>query len=289
MASDPLGPTGGESSPPGAFAPVPCVVVRRSVESSDTVTLALRPADGGDFPPFSAGQFNMLYRFGVGEVAVSLSGDPAAAGERVHTVRAAGKVSSAIVGVSVGDVLGVRGPFGAGWPIDETEGRDVVVVVGGLGIAPVRPALYELLRQRDRFGRLEVIYGARTPADILYYAELQRWRSRHDLRFQTTVDAAGRDWYGDVGLVTDRIPDLRFDPTQTVAFLCGPEVMMRRSAQSLEARGLRSDAIFVSMERNMKCALGQCGHCQFGASFICRDGPVLCYADVKPRWNVREL
>ncbi len=250
--------------------------------------MVLRPTFG-HVPPFSPGQFNMLYRFGLGEVAISICGDPSRPDEIVHTVRSAGKITSALVRVAPGETVGVRGPYGTGWPLHPMEGKDVVLVAGGLGLPPLRPLLYELLAHRDRFGRLEVIYGARSPKDLVYYDEIQRWRVRSDLRFQVTVDTAGRDWYGDVGLVTARIPDARFEPERTVAYLCGPEIMMKLTAQALEERGVADDAIYLSIERNMKCAVGLCGHCQYGPEFVCRDGPVFSYRDVKPRMALREV
>ncbi len=271
------------------FAPTPYVVRGRETETADTVTLTLVPAHGGSPPPFAPGQFNMLYRFGVGEVAISISGPPEARGELVHTVRTAGRVTRALSEAVPGEVLGVRGPYGLGWPIERARKRDVVIIAGGLGLPPLRPLLYEILAHRDRFGRVEIIYGARTPKDLVYYEEIQTGRRRTDLRFQTTVDTAGRDWYGDVGVATQRLPDARFEPKETTAFICGPEIMMRLSAQALEGRGVSPESIFLSLERNMKCAVGFCGHCQFGPAFVCRDGPVLSYARLKPFLAVREV
>jgi NAD(P)H-flavin reductase len=274
---------------PSPWAPVPFRVAQRTAETSDTVTLVLAPPAGAPPATFQPGQFNMLYAFGVGEAAISISGPTEESGAFVHTVRSAGKISQALATAAPGEVVGVRGPYGTGWPVEEALGQDVVVVAGGLGIAPVRPILYELLRRRSAYGRVEVVYGARTPKDLVYYEEIQRWRARTDLRFQTTVDTAGRDWYGDVGVVTTRLPDARFEPERTVAFLCGPEIMMKLTAQALEARGVRDDRIWLSLERNMKCALGVCGHCQLGPEFVCRDGPVFRYREIRRFLAVREM
>jgi NAD(P)H-flavin reductase len=284
-------PAPGVASPSGEspFVPVPFVVQNRVTETADTVTMVLKPTAGRRIPAFRPGQFNMVYRFGVGEAAISISGDPNRPDELVHTVRSAGKITDALTKVVPGDTVGVRGPYGSGWPMAEAQQKDVIIVAGGLGLPPLRPAIYELLAHRDRYERIEVIYGARSPRDLVHYAEVQTWRSRGDLRFQVTVDAAGREWYGDVGLVTARLPDTRFDPKRAIAFLCGPEIMMRLTAKALEELGLSSDAIWVSMERNMKCAVGLCGHCQWGPEFVCRDGPVFRYGDIKPMFAIRDL
>jgi anaerobic sulfite reductase subunit B len=287
MAPDAL--SAGRPPTPVPLAPRPYVVRERTADTADTVTLLLVPAGGGEPPAFAPGQFNMVSLLGHGEAAVSISGDPGRTGELVHTIRTAGLATQAIVGTSPGRVLAIRGPYGQGWPIERARGKDVVVIAGGLGLAPLRPLLYEILRRREEFGRLEVIYGARTPDDLVYYPELQLWRARRDARFQVTVDAAGRDWYGDVGLVTLRIPDARFDGPNTAAFLCGPEIMMRFAAEALDGRGVPAEAIWVSLERNMKCGIGQCGHCQLGPYLLCRDGPVLRYREIAPLLRVRGL
>ena len=183
------------------WVPHPFRVERRTTETADTMTLVLAPRQGVRPISFRPGQFNMVYVFGVGEAAISMAGDPAHPETLTHTVRSAGKVSAALAQAAPGTTVGVRGPYGTGWPLDQAVGKDVVLVAGGLGLPPLRPAIYELLRHRERYGRIEVIYGARTPKDLVFYNQLQEWRTRSDLRFQTTVDSAGREWYGDVGLV----------------------------------------------------------------------------------------
>ena len=262
-------------------------VVRARQELADVWTIEIDPGRHGF--AFSPGQFNMLYAFGVGEAAVSISGDPARPDRLVHTVRAVGKVSAALARLRPGDMLGIRGPFGRGWPVDGAAGSDVVVVAGGLGLAPLRPALYRLLAERRRFGRIVLLCGARSPADILFRAEIDGWRRGLDLAAEVTVDHAGGDWRGNVGVVTTLIARAAFEPGPTVALVCGPELMMRFTAIELEKRGVPAQAIFVSMERNMKCAIGHCGHCQFGRDFVCRDGPVATYARLGGRLAMREI
>jgi NAD(P)H-flavin reductase len=261
--------------------------VRR--DTRDTFTLEIEPADGEPEPGFLPGQFNMLYVFGTGEIPISISGDPQRPRPLVHTVRAVGKVSAAICGMARGDYIGVRGPFGSSWPVVEAEGSDVVLVAGGIGLAPLRPALYHVLAHRERYGRVVLLYGARTPRDMLYRKELERWRGRFDLEVEAIVDAAGAEWLGEVGVVTELIPRATFDLEQSVAMICGPEVMMHFTIRSLRSLGLSPDAIYVSMERSMKCGIGLCGHCQWGPKFVCKDGPVFRYGEIEPLMSVREL
>lgn len=260
--------------------------VRR--ELSDTVTLTLEPA-AGRRPAFAAGQFNMLYAFGVGEVAISMSGSPADDGGFIHTVRDVGAVSRAIARLEPGATLGLRGPFGTSWPVAAAEGADIVVVAGGLGIAPLRPAIYAILANRSRYGRVAVLFGSRNPADILFRRELEDWRRRRDVEIELTVDHADADWRGKVGVVPALVPRFVFDAEETVAFVCGPEVMMRFTATALRQAGVAAERIYLSMERNMKCAIGLCGHCQFGSAFICKDGPVMRYDRIAGIFSLREI
>ena len=239
--------------------------------------------------PFAAGQFNMLYVHGVGEAAISISGDPAEPDRLVHTIRAVGKVSQALTRLEPGNRVGVRGPFGRGWRVDTAAGADVVVVAGGLGLAPLRPAIYNILGERKRYGRFFLLNGARSPADLLYRRQLETWRRRLDLEIAVTVDHAGGDWRGNVGVVTTLIGRAGFDPRQTVALVCGPEIMMRYAAAAFAKAGLADAAIHVSMERNMKCAIGHCGHCQFATSLVCRDGPVYSYDRIRTLLGIPEI
>jgi NAD(P)H-flavin reductase len=271
---------------PGAMAPRPFRVVRRRRETRDTWTLELEPARGEPLL-VAPGQFTMLYAFGIGEAPISVSGDPE--GPLVHTVRAVGAVTDAICASRPGATLGVRGPFGNAWPVDGAAGADVLVVAGGIGLAPLRPAVYELLRRRGEFGEVAVLYGSRTPRELLYRRELERWRGRFDLQVDVTVDAAEGDWRGNVGVVTKLVAGARFDPTAAVALVCGPEIMRRFAARALLERGVPAERIHLSMERDMHCGLGHCGHCQLGPTLICRDGPVYRYDELAPLLEVREL
>ncbi len=266
-----------------------CRVQRVRRETYDTYTFELVPEDGAGLPRFAAGQFNMLYIFGVGEVPISISGDPGQEAPLIHTTRAVGPVTQAMCALKPTDVLGVRGPYGSHWPVEVAEGHDVVLVAGGIGLAPLRPALYQILAQRGRYGKVLLLYGARTPPDMLYRRELEHWRARFDLEVAVTVDRATGDWHGNVGVVTQFIPRAAFDPRETVAMVCGPEIMMRFTAVELQKRGVTDDRIYFSMERNMKCGIGLCGHCQYGPTFICKDGPVFAYGDIQTWFAKREV
>lgn len=263
-------------------------VMRSRHETADVWTLDLEPVDWA-WSGFSPGQFNMLSVFGVGEAPISFSGEPDDASRIVHTVRAVGPVSKALCRLKVGETLGLRGPYGVAWPMDLAPGRDVIVVAGGLGLAPVRPALYRLMAERQKYGRVTLLYGARNPAEILYRREIESWRKRLDMDVEVTVDHADADWRGHVGVVTRLIPRASFDPADTLAIVCGPEIMMRFAAKALGDAGIPDPMIYLSMERNMKCGIGLCGHCQLGPVFICRDGPVFAQDRLKALMAVKEL
>ena len=264
------------------MAPRPFVVTRRARETADTWTLELEPANG-EALHVEPGQFTMLYAFGIGEVPISVSGEPG--GPLVQTVRAVGAVTQAICAAEPGTFLGVRGPLGNSWPLG--PGGDAIVVAGGIGLAPLRGVVYELLRRRAEFGEAAVLYGSRTPADLLFTDELPRWSGA--LQVDVTVDTAAPDWTGKVGFVAKLVGSARFDPAAATAFVCGPEIMMRTSAQALIERGVPPERIFCSMERNMQCGVGLCGHCQLGPTLICRDGPVYRWDELQPLLGVREL
>jgi NAD(P)H-flavin reductase len=272
----------------GSMTPLPYRVARRRRENHDNWTLELEPV-GEAIAPIGPGQFDMLYAFGVGEVPISTSGDPANGVTLVHTIRAVGAVTRALCAAAPRSVVGVRGPFGNRWPLEEAHGRDLVLVGGGVGLPPLRPALYHALAHRADYGRLVLLYGTRTPRDLLFSRELERWRGRLDLSVHVTVDSAASDWRGRVGVVTTLIPAARFEPENAVAFVVGPEIMMRFTARALLDRGLARDRIWVSLERTMRCGVGLCGHCQLGTTLICRDGPVYRWDEVERLLGVQEL
>ncbi len=277
------------ASSPDPMHPRPYRVHRLTKETSDTFTLELLPEVGHSGFAFAAGQFNMLYVYGIGEVPISISGDPGVPQALVHTTRAVGAVTKGMGELKKGDSIGIRGPFGTDWPVAAAEGNDVVFVAGGIGLAPLRPALYQVLANRDRYGRVVLLYGARTPEDILYRKQLKEWRADLGLEVHVSVDRATRDWRGNVGVVTTLIPRVPFDPYHTVAMVCGPEVMIRYTVMELERRGVAQDQIHVSLERNMKCGIGFCGHCQHGPNFVCKDGPVFPFSRVRDLLNQREV
>ncbi|MFC1672725.1 FAD/NAD(P)-binding protein [Pseudomonadota bacterium] len=272
-----------------AMQPIPFRVLGRRRELADTFTLELEPVNGRKLHAFQPGQFNMLYHFGVGEVPISISGDPAQPEKLIHTIRNVGAVTAGLGTLAKGDTIGVRGPFGTPWPVDKAEGNDVIIVAGGIGLAPLRPAIEHVLANRKRYGRFVVLYGARTPKDILYLKQLQKWRGRLDTYVDVTVDRAMRDWAGNVGPVTRLLPRINIDPYHAIAMVCGPEIMMRFTVTALNELGVKDESIYVSMERNMKCALGHCGHCQMGSHFVCKDGPVFAFADIRDHFRIRGI
>lgn len=270
----------------GSAVPVPYRVVRAADATHDTVLLDLEPVGDAALPPFAAGQFAMIYAFGVGDVPISVSGID---GRRLgHTIRAVGATSTALRTLRAGATIGVRGPFGTGWHLPAAQGRDLLIIAGGIGLAPLRPTVLEALAAPDRYGTINVLIGTRTPRDLLYSEEIEQWRAA-GARVAVTVDRPDADWRGDVGVVTALLGQAAFDPGEAWAFVCGPEVMIRAVARELSYRGLDEERIRVSLERDMHCGIGQCGHCQLGPLLLCRDGPVVPWKRAKPLMTVREL
>jgi NAD(P)H-flavin reductase len=281
-----LGGAGGAGEDP--FLPRPFAVRAHRQDTRDTHTLVLEPVDGAEMP-FAAGQFTMMHAFGSGEAPISISGDPARPDRLEHTIRNVGAVTRALVGAETGAVLGIRGPFGTGWEVSGGRGGDIVFVAGGIGLAPLRPAILEVCAARADYGRVLLLYGARTPEDILFGEDLHAWADAHGIDVQVTVDAGPFAWRGRVGLVTQLVDRGGFDPAHTLALVCGPEVMMRYAATALLDRGVPAERLRLSMERNMKCGIGLCGHCQLREFFLCVDGPVLTYDRLEPLMARAEL
>jgi NAD(P)H-flavin reductase len=223
----------------------------------------------------------MLYCFGVGEVPISIVSDPASDDDLEHTIRIVGHVTQAMARWQEGDAVGIRGPYGRGWPIDEARGRDVIVITGGLGCAPVAGAIHYILERRAEFGQLQILHGVKAPRELLYRERFRQWRSAPRTRVYLTADEPDADWHYDVGVVTDLFDELD-TPPGAIVLMCGPEVMMRYAGRHLIDAGVPEESIHVSMERNMKCAIGLCGHCQLGGVFACKDGPVFRYDEVRP-------
>lgn len=268
------------------MATVPFRVAKNQLEIDGTHTIEMRPLDG-DGIRFAPGQFTMMYAFGVGEVPISISGDPARRGILEQTIRSVGAVSGALCKLRRDDTVGIRGPYGTPWPVEKAVGNDLMIIAGGIGLAPLRPAVYHILRNRSRYGKISILYGTRQPADILFRKELEAWRGRFDLELLVTVDAAGRDWRAPVGPVTTLIP--RAAVREGIALVCGPEIMMRFTVQALLDRGFDPGEVYLSMERNMKCGIGFCGHCQMGPAFVCKDGPVFAYPDIEMLMRTRGI
>lgn len=269
--------------------PHPFRVLEIAEEIPGCMTLRVEPdGDGGD-AAFTPGQFYMIYIFGRGEVPISVSGDTAKSGELTFTVMAVGSVTKALCAVKPGDVIGLRGPFGSAWPVDAVKGRDVIVMAGGIGLAPLRPSIYRMLHDRNDYGDLALLYGTRQPQSIVFAQELVDWREEALIDVEVTVDTAGRDWPGKVGVVTELLKGRDVDPARTSALICGPEIMMRFSAYALMDIGVAAENIHVSMERNMKCAVRMCGRCQYGPFFICADGPVFSFDRVERLFKIREV
>lgn len=257
----------------------PATIVEKIQEAEDIHTYRLRINDEEVRRTFrfTAGQFNMVYRFGVGEVAISIVSDPDESEFLDHTIRAVGRVTNAIAAVQPGDSLGIRGPFGQGWPLEEAHGRNVVIVTGGLGCAPVVGAIEYIFRRRRDYGSIKIIHGVKTPKDLLYHERFEAWGRSPDTEVLLTSGQSDETWHYHVGVVTELFERVMIDPTNSIVLMCGPEIMMRLGVPILMRRGIPATAIYLSLERRMECGIGLCGHCQMGPYFLCKDGPVMRY------------
>lgn len=262
-------------------------VLDRRVDNASTVTLQLGSGNDQALSAFQPGQFNMLYAFGCGEVPISFSGSAVDSDHYSHTVRAVGKTTEALSRLQPGDAVGMRGPFGRGWPMTQLAGKHVVIVAGGLGLAPLQPVIEALVQRRDQFASVQLFYGCRQPDELLYPQRYSDWAQAMDI--ELCVDRGDATWTGHVGVVTQLLARASLPASNCIALVCGPEIMMRFTIQALQKRQLPDSAIWLSMERNMHCATGHCGHCQWGPNFICKDGPVFCYAEIADWFYRREL
>lgn len=258
-------------------------IVKRTQDSSDIFTLWLRFTDPkvNEEYCFLPGQFNMLYLYGVGEVAISIVSDPEEHGMYAHTIRAVGRTTRGLAQLKEGDRLGVRGSFGNCWPVEEAKGKDVIVVTGGLGCAPVVAAINYMFSHRENYNKIKVLQGVRHIDDFIYRDRYAKWEKQPETEVIISADNGGVNWPFSTGFVTESIKDLDVDPNNTITMMCGPEGMMRVASKAAIEKGLSEDSIYLSMERNMHCGIGHCGHCQFGSEFICKDGPIFTYAEIK--------
>ena len=278
------------SSPanPWTAHPVRILAIKQEIPDTATYELAFDDHSFGRNFRFRSGQFNMLYLPGFGESAISISSDPQRTDSLSHTVRVAGNVTRALSRHQVGDQILLRGPFGSPWPMEQCVGRDVVIACGGIGLAPLRPAIYHIINHRDDYRKVYLLYGARTPLGLLYADEYDRWRNA-GIEMEMTVDSGDANWQGHIGVVPMLFDRLRLDADDTRVLACGPEIMMRFIVFEALSRRVSPEHIYISMERNMQCAVGFCGHCQLGPAFVCKDGPVFSYQRMEPYFNLEDL
>lgn len=268
------------------FIPIPFTIKKVNKNTSDVHTVEITPNDKTKLS-FKPGQFNMLYIFGIGEIPISISGDEKNQNSFFHTTKSFGAVSHKLNKLKSNISIGVRGPFGTAWPLDKAIKKDVILVAGGIGIAPLRPVIYHIINHRKKFGEVTLLFGAKAPQDIIYKNELSKWSSM--IKVIIAVGSADNKWKGNVGAVTKFISQAKFNPKNSISMLCGPEIMMRFAIRELIKPGMKEEDIYLSMERNMKCAVGFCGHCQYGPEFICKDGPVFSYKKIKNIFGVKEI
>ena len=273
-----------------ALVPEPAEIVEKRSFGSEIHVFRLRLCDASARPRFDflQGQFNMVYVPGVGEVAISVSSDPEDV-DLEHTIRIVGRTTRVIEKLKVGDFLGIRGPYGSAWPLQEARWKDVLIVTGGLGCAPVTGAIEYMFRRRASYGRISVLHGVKKPADLVHQERFDAWRREPDTQVLLTADQPDRSWRDRSGVVTELFDEVEIDAGRTIVFMCGPEVMMRYAVKILGARGVSMDRVFVSLERNMKCAVGLCGHCQFGPEFVCKSGPIFPFSRIARFFGVRGL
>lgn len=273
----------------GLHVPATAEIVRRTQESPSVFSLGLRLTDPALHAAyrFEPGQFNMLYLYGVGEIPISIVSDPEDGDELSHTIRVVGRVTHGFAALKVGDRIGLRGPFGRGWPLRDMHGQDLVMVTGGLGCAPLVSVINYVAQRRSDFGRVAILQGVKHMDDMIWRERYARWAQLPDVQVLLAADIAGTGWNWHVGLVTELIDKIEMDLPGARVMVCGPEPMMLASVRKLMASGVVDENIWLSLERNMQCAVGHCGHCQVGADFVCKDGPVFNYPQIRDRLGVK--
>lgn len=269
------------------YLPLEAIIVERTQESATIFSLHLRFTDPELHNQFLfyPGQFNMLYLYGVGEVAISIVSDPEQKEMLTHTIRAIGRVTKALQKLQPGDRIGIRGPFGRGWPLEQTKGKDVVILTGGLGCAPTVSIIHYILARRPNYGHLSILQGVKHSDDFIFRKQYEIWQQSPNTVIHIAADQAGPKWPWAIGYITDMINKINLEPNNTVVMMCGPEMMMNTAVNVLNKKGISEHDIYLSMERNMECGIGQCGHCQYGGFFICKDGPVFAYSEIKELFN----
>ena len=270
------------------YLPHPAKIIARTQESPTIFTLKTQFIDDQHrHVAFHPGQFNMVYLYGVGEVAISISSDPAKKTHLSHTIRAVGRVTKALQKLQTGDHIGIRGPYGQGWPLQEALGKNIVIVTGGLGCAPSVSVIKYILRRREQYGAINILQGVKHSDDHIFRKQYTLWQKNPSTTIHIAADQAGPKWPWGIGYVTDMIASLTLDPEKTIVMMCGPEMMMHAAINALIKKEIPEEAIYLSMERNMQCGIGHCGHCQYGGLFICKDGPVFAYPTIKALFSVK--
>jgi sulfhydrogenase subunit gamma (sulfur reductase) len=265
---------------PSLFSPDMAQIVRKDRLTDSETLYQLRLADGSELG-HNPGQFVEVSAFGIGEAPFSISSSPTRGEAFELCVRRVGNVTTALERLNLGDMVGIRGPLGRGFPLDDLRGENVLLIAGGLGIVPLRSLIVNVLDERADFGEVTILYGFKSPRDILFKDEITRWAARDDVDFRMTADIASPDWKGNVGPVTTLFRRLTIDAKRTIPVMVGPPVMFRHVVKQVLACGIPEDRIILSLERRMKCGVGECGHCQINGLYVCQDGPVFTYAELK--------
>jgi len=271
------------------YLPYEAIILERIEEAPSLFTLRIKLTDDAlqDAYEFAPGQFNMLYLYGVGEVPISIVNDPDDSHVIDHTIRVVGRVTRGMNQLKAGDRIGLRGPYGHGWPVDAAKNKDIVIITGGLGCAPVVSVINYIEQRRDEYGHLNIVQGVKHTADFIWKQRYDKWRELNDTNVLLAADMGQPLWPFHIGPVTELFDQLQFNPQNTVAMMCGPEGLMRVACKHMLEHQVNAAQIYLSMERNMQCAVGHCGHCQYGSEFICKDGPVFSYDRIRTLFETK--